>query len=288
MAAAMGFRRGFSWKGTDGGRHFPKQDRDVSVSQPILGLSGGFPDDGNRRIGGEDLRRGTNQDEIGARDSRLREIDDRTLVAINGNQFRMGDLVATSSHNSKGNAIGSDLVDKTKGVVLRDTEGSDFEMGSQPVSAHAQQLSQGALENSILKLGHEVSSGPGPLLISQEVDMGTGNNEFIGLDQLVDIQIFNAPAEESVRSNKGVPGQKRGSIGKKGTVGVGLQRSRSRDSQTQKGIAKEAHFNGLGKRRLEDGDMGNKEVSGGKRILLGDVTNSRVEVANPKGPPTIQ
>lgn len=80
-----------------------------------------------------------------------------------------------------------------------------------------------------------------------------------------------------------MPGQKRGSIGKKGKVGVGLQRSRSQDSQ-----AKEAHFNGLGKRRLEDGDMGNKEVSGGKRILLGDVTNSRVEVANPKGPPIFQ
>lgn len=202
MATAVGFRRGFSWKGTDGGCHFPKQNRDVSVSQPTLGLSGGFPDDGDRRRGGEELRRGTNQDEIGARDSRLREIDDRTLVAINGNQFRMGDLVATSSHNSKGNAIGSDLVNKTRGVVLRDTEGSDIELGPQPVSTHTQQPSHGALKNSVLKLGHEVSSGPGLLLKSQEVDMGTENNELIGLDQLVDIQIFNAPAKESIRSSK--------------------------------------------------------------------------------------
>ncbi|KAG5543287.1 hypothetical protein RHGRI_016131 [Rhododendron griersonianum] len=221
------------WKGTDGGRHFPKQNRDVSVSQSTLGLSGGFPDDGDRRRGGEELRRGTNQDEIGARDSRLREIDDRTLVAINGNQFRMGDLVATSSHNSKGNAIGSDLVNKTRGVVLWDTEGSEIELGPQPVSTHTQQPSHGALKNSVLKLGHEVSSGPGLLLKSQEVDMGTENNELIGLDQLVDIQIFNAPAKESIRSNKGVPGQKRGSIGKKGKVGVGLQRSWSQDSQAK-------------------------------------------------------
>lgn len=104
----------------------------------------------------------------------------------------------------------------------------------------------------------------------------------------MDIQIFNTNTSGTGQINKGRARQKRGSFGKNGKVGFGSQKSQPRASQIKKGSEEEDCFTGLGKRCLEKGDVDVVTGPDGKRVFLRDVTNSRVEVANPKGPPTRQ
>lgn len=99
MAATPSYRRGYNWKGNGGVRPYQKIDRmETPIRQAML--SGNQIAGGGRSNGSEGDGIGKFPKEIDRRESRLDEVDDQALVAINGNQFRMGDLVAGSSRDS--------------------------------------------------------------------------------------------------------------------------------------------------------------------------------------------
>lgn len=97
MAASLGLRRGYNWRGNDNGRQNQRFGRGNTLTRLEPPVFEEVTADGGRNKGVMDARDGKNQDENMLRLSRLREVEDHTSVDINGNQFRMGDLVADSS-----------------------------------------------------------------------------------------------------------------------------------------------------------------------------------------------
>ncbi|KAF7146173.1 hypothetical protein RHSIM_Rhsim04G0061100 [Rhododendron simsii] len=104
-----GFRRGYKWKGVEGDFQGRKSGWDVSSRKQSLVFSGG----GGSGSGRTDDDSGDKHEKITGmiegRDSRLREVDDNTLVALNGMQFQMGDLIPNPSRILNGMVLNKDL-----------------------------------------------------------------------------------------------------------------------------------------------------------------------------------
>ncbi|KAH7841895.1 hypothetical protein Vadar_013209 [Vaccinium darrowii] len=98
MAAASSFRRGYKWKERDQGNQ--RRWRGEAVNSGSLGTAVAAGD----RVGDEIWDGQLRKDKVAmeSRDSRLIEVGNDTVVAINGKQFRMGELIPDFSVNCSG------------------------------------------------------------------------------------------------------------------------------------------------------------------------------------------
>lgn len=287
MAAAPSFRRGYKWKERDQGYQRRWGGEGGAASSKDTGTAAGMAAGGVRR--GEQLRdgNGKDMDETASRDSRLIEVADNTVVAINGNEFRMGDLIPVFARNL-------DITETCGGLISRPS----LEVGSKNAKCADGRLGHTAKEvqvsnNEVLDFG-KISVGlgcseiGGPLVSSEPTQ--TLNNTVGGgvFDQskYLDAQVSNASElyhlEKSVRvlpnSFRGkTGGRKYISAGKRKAPGVGASKDRRSSCQN------------VGKRRLDALEAEGLAEQAGKRTFRGDITNAcRVEVADPNRPPTPQ
>lgn len=89
LAASQSFRRGYKWKGAEGDFQRRKTGWDDSSRKQSLVFSGGGGSGGGRTDDDSGDKHEKITGMIEGRDSRLKEVDDNTLVALNGMQFRM-------------------------------------------------------------------------------------------------------------------------------------------------------------------------------------------------------
>ncbi|KAH7848205.1 hypothetical protein Vadar_030754 [Vaccinium darrowii] len=282
MAATPSFWRGYKWKDNQG-----SQRRWGGEGGAAGGKDTGMAAGSVRR--GEQLRdgNGKDMDEMVSRDSSLIEVADNTVVAINGNEFRMGDLIPDFARNLNVTETCGGLVSRPSLEV--GNRGAKWANGRLGYKANEAQVSN----NDVLDLGKGsgglgcseiggplVSSGPAQTLDNMEGGRAINQNTF--LDARASSASKVPQLEKSVRvlpdSFRGkTRGRKHTSAGKRKAPGVGVSRDRRYSSQN------------VGKRRLDALEGDGLAEQAGKRTFLGDITNaSRVEVADPNRPPTPQ
>ncbi|KAH7854377.1 hypothetical protein Vadar_013096 [Vaccinium darrowii] len=287
MAAVQSSKRGFRWK--EGGRDsFARRDANHDND-----LSGGrLSKDG--RVSGRQISRDNLAEigeqisqkdlaDFGGQNSRLMEITDDALVAINGSEFRIGDLVPDFSKNLKIGGVSNVVSDLNRDGLIMDQGNQALGYLSEGAQSHLvgpgdTGPSLGGLDK-ILEKG-SVSHGAGVSLI------GSLDHCLNDPNQLIEVQVVKDTKEKKY--------QRRTS--RKTSIGTGMRRP---SSQANRGFTTstarvgdkggDAHRIKQGKRRLDALEASDLEISEGKRILLGNITNTvRVEAANPDGPPTSQ
>ncbi|KAH7852462.1 hypothetical protein Vadar_025038 [Vaccinium darrowii] len=300
MAATPSYRRGYKWKGNGGERPIQKVGRkETSFRQAML--SDRQPAGGGRSNGSEGDGIGKFPNEIDGRESRLDEVDDQALVAINGNQFRMGDLVAGSSRDSILGQDRVDLVNKLKGVHIDEGRGSilggpqahNSQLNPGPSLQNGPSPQKGGRDIDIINsaLGCPLTQGlqlpSGPMVSSSPLVVETPKaaqcfNESNGF---VDIHIFKASEAENTQPHKALVGYNCNKSGsKKGTI---RKQTRNRSGDKEKGGFKAGLKSG--KWKLEGTEENSLGLPKGRRILLSDSSNvDQVEAANPNGPPNGQ
>ncbi|KAG5521478.1 hypothetical protein RHGRI_033891 [Rhododendron griersonianum] len=186
--------------------------------------SGGHGGAGSR--GGQlDSENGKDKDETESRDSRLIEVADDTEVAINGNKFRIGDLIPDFSRNLN-------LVKARDGLIGGPSTVGGSDRNSQSIvnlGCHLQEAqvkSNVSLSSGRGPVGLDCSENVGPFFSfgsfhPESLDVGLGVKD---PNQLMEVQVLNATEtetqkEKSVRvlpiSLKGNSrGRKRGTLKK--------------------------------------------------------------------------
>ncbi|KAF7146890.1 hypothetical protein RHSIM_Rhsim03G0079400 [Rhododendron simsii] len=193
LAASQGFRRGYKWKGAEGDFQRRKLGWDVSSRKQSLVFSGGGGSGGGRTDDdfGDKHEKITGM--IEGQDSRLREVDDSTLVTLNGMQFRMGDLIPDPPRILNGMVLNKDLVGHGMDEIRRD--GADD--GSKLVfkNGEAQGVHDG-LSGVRPVIGNPLGLDkfPGPIcqMGSEHIETRPLDCQVMKASQLVEVHVFKA------------------------------------------------------------------------------------------------
>lgn len=277
MAAASSFRRGYKWMERNEG--YQKRWRGevgssnkldlVTAADVVVGAGNrdGRACDGN----------GKDKAEPELRASRLIDVADNSVVAINGNQFRMGDLIPDFPQNlniteARGGLISGPSVEVVSGSNTRADMSLDFPPNKAQVG-----------------LGRIMSTGPVFSFGSTKVlgsDVASG---VIDPNIFVEAPVCNVPESDWGRKEKSVrvlPGSFR--VKARGRKQGPNSKRKAPGSGKEDGGAVSFSQN-AGKRRLDvlDSTVLAKQVS--KRVFLGNISNTiGVEAADPNGPPSSQ
>ncbi|KAG5558105.1 hypothetical protein RHGRI_008126 [Rhododendron griersonianum] len=233
MAAAPSFQRGYRWKGKDDEPSKRWRGEGGNSIRPTAVTGGGVLADTGGQLSGE---RGKDKEGTESRDSRLVEIANNSVIAINGNQFRMGDLIPDFSQNL--NLTGT-RDESMVGLFSKASSGSGtravVSLGCSPKKAQVE--NKGILNHGIGSgnLGGPDKAGPlfsfgSPQAMIKEVGLESKDS-----NQLVEVQVFNGsetekfPSSNSVRvlptSLRGKPrGTKQGPVNKRQTSQRGARR----------------------------------------------------------------
>ncbi|KAH7843947.1 hypothetical protein Vadar_022719 [Vaccinium darrowii] len=304
MAAAPSSRRGYKWNNTEdmplrrsvgsgGGRERVTVVDSGSLSGGRRGRAGHVSAvNGKDSVEMVSAENGKDSAAIGMRDSQLIEVTDNSVVAINGTQFKMGDLVPYLSGNvnianPSGGSGGHKLLEDRSFV-----ERADKYMGQGSKQAHILDEHNTGQNLELLVenrgVGLPISGVFGP---ASKEELGLS----ISSPQLVEVQIFKASDKDgtSTRAGKGGRGKAIRGKGGKGKSTKILSSLVSESVESSKdllnGDGNERAGHRLGKRSLEMLDELDSASLQGKRLFMGnDVTTVRVEAANPNGPPIAQ